>query len=165
MITLNLRVLGVVLIALVLTIIPLPDIAASFRPPWVLLVVLYLQFFLPNYFHLVLLFLLGLCLDVLLYTVIGEHAFALLFIAWLAYPKARRFHFFSMGKQMGLIALFCLTYQFVLFLIDSFLGHNTRIVMVAGSAILSLLFWPWVRVLLDNTLVRVAHKRRATTSR
>ena len=158
--TLHCRVLVILVASLVLTIFPLPDVILDFRPPWVLLVVLYLQFFLPYYCNVVLLFLLGLCLDVLLYTVIGEHAFALLLTVWLASGKARRFHFFSMGKQMGLVALFCLIYQFLLFIVDAFLGHKIHVSMVVVGAFLSLLLWPWVRVLLDGILL-VNRTRRA----
>ncbi len=123
----------------------------GFRPPWIMLFVLYIQFFLPNYFNMTSLFILGLCLDVLLSTVIGEHPFALLLTTWFAAGKARRFNFFSMGKQMLLVGLFCLLYQLIIFLIDAFLGYSPRLWMVVVSALFSLLFWPWVRWVLANS--------------
>ena len=151
MITINLRLFCVLILVLVLSIIPLPDIMIGIRPPWILLFVLYIQFFLPNYFNLISLFLLGLSLDVLLSTVIGEHVFALLLTTWFAAGRARRFRFFSMGQQMILVALFCFIYQFILFLIDSFLGYNNALLRVAGTTLLSLFLWPWVMIVLDST--------------
>ena len=148
--TINLRLFFALLVVFVLTILPLPGVLVGFRPPWVLLFILYIQFFLPNYFNLTLLFMLGLCLDVLLSTVIGEHAFALLLTTWFAAGKARRFNFFSMVKQMLLIGVFCLIYQTIIFFVEAFLGYNNGPWMIVGSALLSLLFWPWVRWALVN---------------
>ena len=157
MITLNIRLFSALLIAFVLTILPRPEMLMGFRPPWVLIFVLYIQLYLPNYFNIMLLFFLGLCLDVLLSTVIGEHAFALLFTTWFVAGKARRFNFFSMGQQMVLVALFCLVYQSIIFLIDSLLGYNNGLLMVVGTALLSMLFWPWMRVLADGALLNKCH--------
>ncbi len=148
----NARLLLAVTIAFVLTILPLPAIIAGFRPQWVLLIVLYIQFFLPHYFRVTWLFLLGLCLDVLLSTVIGEHAFALLLTSWFAAGKTRRFAFFSTLQQMILIIVFCFIYQFVIYLIDASQGYNNGILCVAGTAFISMLFWPWVKWMADSSL-------------
>ena len=152
MMTLNLRVFFALFIVFGLSILPLPHMMMAIRPPWVLLFVLYIQFYLPNYFSVTLLLLLGLCLDVLLSTMIGEHAFALILAAWFAASKTRRFNFFSMVQQMMLVASFCLIYQLTIFLIDAFLGYHNEPMMVIGTTILSMFFWPWARVLADGTL-------------
>lgn len=149
---LNVRLFFALFVTLVLTIAPLPELLVGFRPPWLLMFVLYIQFFLPNYFNITVLFILGLCLDALLSTVIGEHAFALLLTTWFAAGKSRRFYFYSMGQQMLLIGKFCLIYQLVIFLIDASLGYHNHLIMVFGTAILSMFFWPWIRVVADNTL-------------
>ena len=155
MMTLNLRLIFALLVAFVLTILPLPVMMMGFRPPWILILVLYVQFFLPNYFNITLLLFLGLCLDVLLSTVIGEHAFALILTTWFASGKARRFNFFSMVQQMMVVALCCLVYQLIIFLIDAFLGYNTGLWMVIGTALLSMFFWPWVEWVLTNGLLLI----------
>ena len=155
MMTLNLRLMFALLVAFVLTILPLPVMMMGFRPPWILILVLYVQFFLPNYFNITLLLFLGLCLDVLLSTVIGEHAFALILTTWFASGKARRFNFFSMVQQMMVVALCCLVYQLIIFLIDAFLGYNTGLWMVIGTALLSMFFWPWVEWVLTNGLLLI----------
>ncbi len=138
---------------LVLTIIPIPAVFAVFRPPWVLLFVLYIQFFLPRYFRVTWVFLLGLSMDVLLASVIGEHAFAMLLTSCLAATKARRFHFFSIAQQMILIALFCSAYQLILVLIDAAVGYTNGVWFVAGTVFVTMIFWPWVKLLADNTLL------------
>ena len=150
--TLNFRFLFAVLLALALTIIPLPEVLAVFRPPWVLMFVLYVQFFLPRYFRVTWVFLLGLSLDVLLVSVIGEHAFALLLTSCLAASKMRRFHFFSIAQQMILIALFCMVYQFIIVLIDVSLGYSNSALFAVGTVLVTMIFWPWIKLLADNTL-------------
>ncbi len=145
MITTNARLLLTVLMAFVLTILPLPDMLSGFRPQWILLIVLYIQFFLPNYFSVTFIFFLGLCLDVLLSTILGEHAFALLLTSWFAVGRTRRFIFFSTLQQMALIAIFGLIYQGVLYLMDASLGHSAGITVVPQRALLSMLLWPWIK--------------------
>lgn len=153
MITLNIRLFFALFLVFVLTIIPIPDVLMDFRPPWMLLLVLYIQLFLPDYFNISLLFFIGLCLDVLLSTVIGEHAFALLLTTWLAAGKVRRFSFFSLIQQMMLIVVFCLTYQLIIFFIEAFLGYHNGLWGVFGSALIGMLLWPWVRILADSRLL------------
>ena len=136
------------LVACMLTVFPLPSVLLSFRPPWVLIVILYIQFYCPEYFNMMIILFLGICLDVLLSTVLGEHAFALIITTWIASGKARRFYFFSMVQQMLLIGLFCVIYQLIIYVIDSFLGYQHLSIMVVGSAFVGMLFWPWLRFLM-----------------
>ncbi|KTD06773.1 rod shape-determining protein MreD [Legionella jamestowniensis] len=155
-----LRLFIAVLISLALTILPLPDFLTGLRPPWILMLILYLQFFLPNYFNVTLLLIVGLLLDVLLATVLGEHAFALSVVTWLASNKARRFYLFSMGQQMALIGFFCLLYQTLIMMIELFMGYHISFIMSVGGAAISMILWPWVRLLADDTLrAKTAYSR------
>lgn len=149
----TLRISLACILALILTIMPLPEMFTSIRPPWILILMLYLQYYLPDYFKVSLLFILGLILDTLLSTVIGEHAFALCLVSWLASSKARRFYFFSIGQQMALIGLFSALYQLIVLLIDAFLGYRMSIISIAGTSLLSILFWPWMRLLAEETIL------------
>lgn len=151
--TLNLRFFLAIFLVLALTIIPMPVLLAVFRPPWVLMFILYVQFFLPRYFRVTWVFLLGLSMDVLLASVIGEHAFAMLLTSCLAATKARRFHFFSIAQQMILIALFCSIYQLIIVLIDASLGYNNGIWLAMGTVFVTMIIWPWAKLLADSTLL------------
>ena len=147
------RLLIALLLSLVLTIIPMPELFSDMRPAWILLLLLYLEFFMPQVFRLSILFIMGLLMDVLLATVIGEHIFALTFVTWVASNKTRRFHFFSIGQQMALIGFLCLLYQVILITIDGFLGYRFNFIGALGSAVLSILLWPWIRLLAEETLL------------
>ena len=145
---------------LVLSILPMPELISDFRPPWVLLLILYIEYFIPGKFHITTLVLVGLVLDVLLSTVIGEHSFALLLVTWLASTRSRRFQFFSMMQQIILVGVFCFIYQAIISVTDALLSYNYSIVMPIASALLSMFIWPWIRLLGDGSLLtRLTYRR------
>lgn len=157
----NLRIrLGLgFIVALILSILPIPELISAFRPPWVLLLVLYIEYFLPGNFKLTTLLFVGLLLDVLLATVIGEHSFALLSVTWLASSKSRRFQFFSMMQQIFLIGFFCFLYQSIILVIELLLGFNYNLITPVASAMVGILLWPWIRLLgEDNLLNRMVYR-------
>lgn len=141
------------LCVLVLTILPLPDLLLPARPPFVLLYILYIEYFLPGNLKLPAFILLGLVLDVLLASVIGEHSFALLFVTWIAISRSRCFQFYSMIQQIVLIGFFCLLYQTTIVTIDALLGFYYNVWSPLLSGLAAMLFWPWMRVLADDILL------------
>ncbi|KTC88637.1 rod shape-determining protein MreD [Fluoribacter dumoffii] len=141
-------------VTLLLSILPMPELVSAFRPPWVLLLVLYIEYFLPVNFRLTTLLFVGLLLDVLLATVIGEHSFALLLVTWIASSKSRRFQFFSMMQQIFLIGFFCLLYQLIISLITALLGFNYSLFTPVASALVGMFVWPWIRLLGEDTLLK-----------
>lgn len=138
--------------ALILSILPIPAMISSFRPPWVLMFVLFIEYYLPGSFKLTALLIVGLLLDALLSTVIGEHSFALLLVTWIASTKSRRFQFFSITQQIVLIGFFCLLYQSIISFIDALLGFQYNMFLPLASALMSMFFWPWIRLLGDDML-------------
>lgn len=156
---LSLRLIVATILTLALTILPLPELLVGLRPPWALLLLLYVQFFLPDQFNLILLVAIGLALDTLLSTVLGEHVLALSLVAWIASSKARRFDMFTMSQQMALIGFFCLLYQMLILIIDISLGYYSGFVMPLVSTLITILLWPWVRLIADEGLVvRAAYR-------
>jgi rod shape-determining protein MreD len=153
MISLNFRLAILLLIAFILTIMPMPAFMIGFRPPWVLLLVLFIQLYLPNYFNITVLFILGLCLDILLSTVIGEHVFALLFTNWIANKRERRFKFFSLVQQMLFVGLYCLVYLTIIYLIDSFLGYSSVLWQIWIAVIISMLIWLIMQQLMPGLIL------------
>lgn len=151
--SMTLRLAVAFLLALILTILPMPEILLGTRPMWVLMLILYLQFYMPDCFNLFVLFMLGLILDTLLSTVIGEHTLALSLVSWIASSKARRFYFFSIGQQMILIGFFCFLYQIIILTIDAFLGYHVGFASVIGSTVISVLLWPWIRLIAEESLL------------
>lgn len=150
---LSLRLTLGLVITLSLSILPMPELIADFRPPWVLLFVLYIEYYLPGNSNQFTLLFVGLLLDVLLATVIGEHSFALLAVIWIASTKSRRFQFFSMMQQIVLVGFFCFLYQSIIVLITALLGYHYSVFMPLASAVVSMFLWPWIRLLGEDTLL------------
>lgn len=145
------RLFCAAILALVLSIIPLPAYLYDVRPAWVLLLVLYVQAYFPAYFHVLGMVFLGVCLDVLGVTPIGEHAFALIIITWSLAGLMQRFLFYSMVQQLLIVGLACIGYQAILYVANASFGYPSMLAPMAGIAILTMLCWPaLLKILLER---------------
>jgi rod shape-determining protein MreD len=133
-------------LAYMLSILAIPYGLSAFRPPWVLLLLLYIRYFIPSRMGVVSLLWFGLLLDVLLSTVLGEHALALIIVFWLAATRSRRFPLFSLLHQMLTVGFLCFCYQTIIVLINMLLDFNYSLYTPVISAFVGLLFWPSIRV-------------------
>lgn len=151
----NFRLLLAFVVMLVLTIMPLPAVVSSFRPPWVFLLIFYLTCYLPQPQKMPVgtLFLMGLILDALSVTVLGEHAFALCLSGWIMGQKTARFPFYSTLQQMAVVGFSCIGYQSILLLMDAFMGYPGSFLQVLGIGVVSALLWPWLRLAAEEWFV------------
>jgi rod shape-determining protein MreD len=138
-------------IALILTLLPLPNYLAIVRPPFLVLVILYWSTMTPRAGGILIGFLAGMTLDVLQGTQLGQHALALSFITYLAV----RLHLLTRAKpifEQSLFALIALLlYEAVLWAIDGWSGHPVNsparwLPVFTGAAL-----WPVVVGLLGRT--------------
>lgn len=157
---LKLRVATAIFISLILTIMPLGFLPNGCKPGYLLLVVLYIQFYLPQYFSLVLIYFLSFLLDVLLATVIGEHALALFLTTWLVANRTRRFVFFPISQQLLTIFLLCSIYQFSLFIVDAFLGNDFKFLNLTINIVCTTLLWPLLKMLADSFFHTIIFSRK-----
>ena len=70
-------------VALLLTLLPLPEWASELRPPWVALTLLYWILAAPERVGVFWGWAMGLLLDVSIGTILGQHALSLAVMAWL----------------------------------------------------------------------------------
>jgi rod shape-determining protein MreD len=119
----RLMVATTAIIALVLTLVPLPYWVAIARPAFLVLVVLYWSTMAPRSGGVLLGFAAGLAIDVFEGSLLGEHALALAFITYLAI----RLHLLVRAKPLFEQSLFVfaalMVYEFVLWVIDGWSGH------------------------------------------
>ncbi len=146
-------------LVLLLTILPMPAFCQNMKPMWALLFLFYVQFYLPDYFHLVTVFILGLLLDILLSTIIGEHILALTLVTWISSNKARRFYFFSVSQQMALIAFFCLLYQLIILTIEALLNLQVYPLGLLGGTLLTALLWPFFCIIIELSVICRPYKK------
>lgn len=139
------------LLALMLSIIPLPDWAVNYRPEWLPLVLIYWVIALPHRVGLFVAWILGILLDGLYGTVLGEHALALIVIVYLADKFYRQIRMFPVIQQAFSILIFILIYQGILLWIQGVLGQLPNLRWFWISAVTSTIIWPWLFMLLRST--------------
>lgn len=138
------------MLMLFLSIIPLPSILIPFRPAWLLLFLLYTQFQLSDYFKIIVIFLVGILMDAILSSVMGEHVFALTAALWCASSKARRFSLLPMGIQMFYIGIFSLIYCLCLLFVNRVLGNPYPVNTLFTVSIVNSIIWPFFRLTADE---------------
>lgn len=135
------RIIFLWIVCFVLTSLPL-GILTPFKPLWILLFILYLQFKLPNVFNLFWIMISGLLLDVLSGMPLGAHVFCLCLVTWCASTRARRFKFFSMPQQWVWISLLSALYQFLIAFLAYIGGYSHNLMSLGLPILTSVLIWP-----------------------
>ncbi len=138
------------LLALVLSVLPLPKWALLFYPQWLPLVLLYWAIALPHRVSLGVAWLLGLLLDGLYGTVLGEHALALTVITFVAGKLYRQIRMFPILQQAFSMMMLIVLYQVILMWIQGIMGSLQDVRWFWVSAVVSMLFWPWVYTILRS---------------
>lgn len=137
-------------IAFLLTILPLPTWAMWFRPPWVLLVMMYWVLTLPHRFNLVVAWVLGLLLDGMSGTLLGQHALSMTTVAYIVLKGHQQIRFFPIWQQASLVFVLILIYQLLQLLIQGFVGQLSYTWLLWLPALTSMLLWPWLFVVLRD---------------
>jgi rod shape-determining protein MreD len=142
------------LAALILTVWPLPQWAEAFRPAWVPLVTIYWCLWLPERVGVIVAFFAGLLVDALSGTLLGEHAVALVLVAWAALWMHLQVRVFPWWQQcvvvLGILALHAL----VLFWVDGMLGYTIGAAMRWIPALVSAALWPWILQIMSRSQQR-----------
>jgi rod shape-determining protein MreD len=128
-------------LTLALSLVPLPHAVSSFRPDWVAVVLLYWSLNAPRRFSLLTAFWMGIVLDTLSGSLLGQHALALLVIVYIAERLHLRIRVFPMS-QLGLVVLALLgLYEFILFWIDGVAGRTVPVSERWGPPLAGTLVW------------------------
>jgi rod shape-determining protein MreD len=132
-----------------LSLLPLPSSTLSFIPDWVLLAVIYWIIYLPNRIGLGVAWLTGLLTDILTNSLLGEHAMASVFVAYLALKFHRRIRTFSVWQQMLSIAVLLGIYRAILFWLQGIIQQplNNRYWLPIATG---MLVWPLMIVVFSN---------------
>ncbi|MBK6726251.1 MAG: rod shape-determining protein MreD [Xanthomonadales bacterium] len=139
-----------VLLASLLTVIAVPEPIRVLRPFWLALIVIYWTIEAPERFGIGFAFVLGLLQDLLVGTLLGEHAFRLAIISFIVLRFRSRLRFFPMWQQALAVAALLLNDRIVVLLLRAIAGEfaidwRYWLAPVIGAAL-----WPWVFLLLDD---------------
>jgi rod shape-determining protein MreD len=151
----------VLIIALLLTLLPLPDALAPLRPYWVGLVLVYWALEISEMVSLGMAFSFGILLDVLTGSLMGMHALSLVVMIYLVQRFRPRLRFFPPWQQALSILALLVNDQIIRLWISSLLGEPMPTWNYWLSPIVGMVIWPWMFLLLD----RIRVERRQSKNR
>jgi rod shape-determining protein MreD len=135
--------------AIILTILPLPTWANCWRPEWLTLVVIYWALASPPRISLLGAWVLGLVLDILQNTAIGEHALILTVLVYFITKFQARLNFFTFWQQFAIIIGLIILGRLIEFWLAGMLGQTIPGCLYWLASITTILLWPWIDLLLQ----------------
>ena len=144
-----------IIVALLLTLMPLPDSVAAFRPDFVVLVLVYWAMMLPRTWSVGSAWVVGLLLDVSQGTILGQHALALCFIVFVTVRFHLLMRVFPMSQLTATVFALLALYQFLLFWINGVANISVPTVSYWGPVITGTILWPIVSMFLSGVRMRV----------
>ena len=136
------------LVAIGLSIVPVPGWISIARPAWVAMVVMYWIMALPERFGLFFAFFSGLLMDVFLGTPFGQNSMSLLLVAVIVISLHRRLRMFPWWQQAFMAFVIIGFYQMLSLWIRSALGRTPPSLWYLMPALTSAALWPWVSAIL-----------------
>lgn len=138
------------LVATILAILPLPGLVNWLRPDWITLVLIYWVMAMPQRVSIGWAWVIGLFMDVLFGTVLGEHALALVCVAYFITRLHIRIRLFTSQQQMIMIFVVIIMYRAILLLLHGIMGDISHPLLWWLPSITSTIFWPWIFILLRD---------------
>lgn len=136
--------LGSFVVALALELLPLPTWAEPARPAWLVGALLWWCLHAPQRANVGSAFVLGILMDVLKGSVLGQHALALTLTAFLAARFHLQLRVFPMWQQTTMVGILTLLVGVMLWWTDGMAGHESSLVLRVPGAITTALLWPWL---------------------
>ncbi len=144
-----------IVVALILTVVPLPDRIATLRPDWVVLTMFFWAMMLPRQWSILSAWTIGLMVDVAQGTLLGQHALAMSVVVFITV----RFHLLMRVfplSQLTLTVFALLTlYKFLLFWINGVAGYEAPLMRYWGPVLSGTLLWPIVFSFLSGVRFRM----------
>ncbi|MBQ0754990.1 MAG: rod shape-determining protein MreD [Gammaproteobacteria bacterium] len=130
------------LVAAWLEVLPLPDVIEYFRPEWLAVAMVYWTIALPHRIGVVWGASVGLFQDVLLGTVLGQHALAMTLVVFIAQSSYKRMRVFPLPQQSAVVFMLIGVAVISSYLIQGIAGraHLPPLAMLL-SALTSAVFW------------------------
>jgi rod shape-determining protein MreD len=141
--------LGALVVAGLLTLLPLPDVLEPLRPYWVGLVLIYWSLEVADPVPLGAAFGIGLLLDLLTASLLGMHALSLVVLVYLVRRFRARMRFFPPWQQAGAVFLLLVNDRIILIWITVLLGEPMPTWRYWLPPLVGTAIWPWLFLLLD----------------
>ncbi len=138
------------IVALMLTVVPLPDWVKPLRPEWVGLALIYWAIALPHRVGVGTAWTLGLMLDVLKGGILGQHGLALAVIVYLILKVHQQFRVYPLWQQALIIGALILLNQMLILWINGIVGLESGGWSYWLPSLSSALLWPWMFIILRD---------------
>jgi rod shape-determining protein MreD len=151
----HLPVIVSIVIALMLTMMPLPDSVSAFRPDWVALILIFWAMSMPRSYSVGVAWIVGLFVDVTQGTLLGQHALALCAIAYITVKFHLLMRVFPLLQLTATIFALLALYQFLLFWINGVSGATAPAVSYWGPVLTGSMIWPFLYIFMSGVRYRV----------
>jgi rod shape-determining protein MreD len=142
------------IVGLILTLMPLPEILDPFRPDWLALLVIFWAMQLPRTWSVGTAWIVGLVLDVSQGTLLGQHALALCVVAFMTVRFHLLMRVFPLPQLSATVFGLLAVYQFLLFWTNGVAGTHAASTVYWGPVVTSALIWPLLFMVLSGVRYR-----------
>ena len=139
---------------LMLTIMPLSDTIAAFRPDWLAMLVIFWAMQLPRTWSVGTAWIVGIVLDASQGTLLGQHALALCCVAFITVRFHLLMRVFPVPQLTASVFPILAIYQFLLFWINGVAGVEAPSIAYWGPVISGTLLWPVMMAILSGLRYR-----------
>jgi len=139
---------------MMLTIMPLPDAVAAFRPDWLAMLVIFWAMQLPRTWSVGTAWIIGIVLDASQGTLLGQHALALCCVAFITVRFHLLMRVFPAPQLTASVFPILAIYQFLLYWINGVAGVNAPLIAYWGPVISGTLLWPIMMMFLSGLRYR-----------
>ena len=131
-------------IALLLSVMPMSNVLELGRPMWLAMVLAYWVMALPHRVGLLTAWITGLATDVLYGQLFGQHALVMTLVAWMMLLLHQRIRRFPLWQQSLVMLPVLGIAQMLLLWLNSLTGNRPPTLLFLLPAVVSALLWPWV---------------------
>jgi rod shape-determining protein MreD len=133
---------GSIVVALVLSVVPLPFEWRWWRPEFVALVVIYWATYSPQYFGVFSAWVSGVVLDIVELSPLGYHSLGLIVVAYISHLVYQRIRSYVLWQQAAWVFLLVGIYQMFCNWMGSFVGKNIETLAFLEAAVITAFLWP-----------------------
>jgi rod shape-determining protein MreD len=131
-------------VALLLSVMPMPTVLELGRPMWLAMVLAYWVMALPHRVGLLTAWIMGLATDVLYGQLFGQHALVMTVVAWMMLLLHQRIRRFPLWQQSLVMLPVLGIAQMLLLWLNSLTGNRPPTLRFLLPAFVSAILWPWV---------------------
>lgn len=151
----HLPVILSMIVALALTMLPLPRALDLIRPDWLALIVIFWALSVPRSYGVGIAFLVGIVLDVSQGTLLGQHALGLTVIAFITVRFHLQMRVFPLLQLTAFVFALNALYRFLLFWVNGVAGISAPASVYWGPVLSCLVIWPLLYTFLSGIRYRV----------